>query len=67
MKRSDMIVRIAFNIAQQAINSGNANLDLSWLDSEKILSDIEKAGMLPPTINLPAFGIKDNAWEPEDV
>jgi len=67
MKRSDMITRIALNIAHQAISNGNVDTDLSWLDAEKLLSEIEKAGMLPPTIKLPAFGIQDNAWEPEDV
>jgi len=67
MKRSDMVNRIALNIAYQAISSGNTDIDLSWLDADKILLDIEKAGMLPPTIKLPAFGIQDNAWESEDV
>jgi hypothetical protein len=62
-----MITRIALNIAHQAISNGNVDTDLSWLDAEKLLSEIEKAGMLPPTIKLPAFGIQDNAWEPEDV
>ena len=31
-----------------------------------ILTLIEGAGMLPPTIRIPAFGVTDNAWEPED-
>jgi hypothetical protein len=31
-----------------------------------ILTVIEHAGMLPPTIRLPTFGVMDNAWEPED-
>jgi hypothetical protein len=33
---------------------------------DRILSAIEKAGMLPPTVDVPAFGVKDNCWEPED-
>ena len=31
-----------------------------------ILTIVEEAGMLPPTVRLPAFGVTDNAWEPED-
>jgi hypothetical protein len=35
-------------------------------DSDEVLSILEIHGMLPPTVNIPAFGVKDNAWEPED-
>jgi hypothetical protein len=35
-------------------------------DADAVLSVIEKAGMLPPTIKITAFGVMDNAWEPED-
>lgn len=37
-------------------------------DLNSVLVAIEHAGMLPPTIRIPAFGVTvtDNAWEPED-
>jgi hypothetical protein len=34
--------------------------------AESIMEMIEKAGMLPPRIELPKLGISDNAWEPEE-
>lgn len=34
--------------------------------AEVILDFIESKGMLPPIIDVPAFGVKDNCWEPED-
>ncbi len=62
MKRSQMI-----DVLDKAINS---NLYQDYLFDEEMLDSvlvaIEKAGMLPPTIRLPAFGVMDNAWEPED-
>ncbi len=34
--------------------------------SERILSALEKAGMLPPFCYLKKIGTLDTAWEPED-
>jgi hypothetical protein len=33
---------------------------------ERVLTALEKAGMLPPSIELPSFGTRDNAWEREE-
>lgn len=54
MKRSEMIA-----IMDELVNLSNNDLD-------KLLTAIEKAGMLPPRCELPKLGISDNAWEPED-
>ena len=35
--------------------------------ANKMLTELEKAGMLPPRTKLEALGIEDNSWEPEDV
>lgn len=35
-------------------------------NADVILVTLEEAGMLPPTIRLPAFGVIDNAWEPDE-
>lgn len=32
---------------------------------ERVLSALEKAGMLPPSVDIPSFGVKDNTWEKE--
>lgn len=61
-----MIEIIAFNIAYQALSSGNANADISWISVDDLLSEIENQGMLPPRTELPKLGISDNAWESED-
>lgn len=61
-----MIEIIAFNIAYQAISSGNVNADISWIDIDNLLKEIENQGMLPPVSNLTKLGISDNAWEPEN-
>jgi hypothetical protein len=66
MKRSRMVEIIAFNIAYQAIASCNTSVDISWIDVDEILKEIEKQGMLPPRCELPKLGISDNAWEPEN-
>jgi hypothetical protein len=62
MKRSEMIA-----ILENIINS---KLYQDYLfgedDLKDVLDAVEKAGMLPPTVRLPAFGVNDNAWEPED-
>lgn len=34
--------------------------------NERILSELEKEGMLPPFANLKKLGILDTAWEPEN-
>jgi hypothetical protein len=66
MKRSEMIEIIALSIARQAVASGNASADISWIDVDNLLKQIEKQGMLPPRAPLPKLGISDNAWEHED-
>ena len=74
MKRSEMVDHIVFFIELHNDN------DPSWLEypeaqkakekafdvASKLLNDIEELSMLPPTIRIPAFGVTDNAWEPED-
>lgn len=60
MKRSEM-QEIIYN----TLNSACGLLEYKEL-SDYILESIEEAGMLPPTVNVPAFGVKDNMWEPED-
>lgn len=61
-----MIEIIAFNIAYQALSSGNSNADISWISVDDLLNEIESQGMLPPRTELPKLGISDNAWESED-
>jgi hypothetical protein len=61
-----MVEIIAFNIAYQAIASGNVNVDISWINVDDILKEIENQGMLPPRCQLTALGISDNAWESDD-
>lgn len=57
MKRSDAVVKIAMNVAKQAVESGNHNVDLSWLSIIDLVDYItQEVGMLPLT----------GAWEPED-
>lgn len=59
MKRSEMIKKLEEFFNKTCYQD-------YWPDSEEVLDIIEKNGMLPPTVNIPAFGVKDNAWEPED-
>jgi hypothetical protein len=66
MKRSMMLKIIALNIGMQALSTGNANIDISWIDVDDLLKEIEDQGMLPPRCELPKLGISDNAWEPEN-
>lgn len=66
MKRSEMRAKIAFCIAGQTIESGNVDIDLSWLSTDEIMKTIEEAGMNPPPHLISFFGVKDNAWEPEE-
>lgn len=42
MTRNQMIVKIALEIATQAIESDKINIDLSWLDTGKLLESIEE-------------------------
>ena len=37
MTRNQMIAKIALEIATQAIESGKINVDLSWLDTDRLL------------------------------
>ena len=66
MKRSMMLKIIALNIGMQALSTGNASIDISWIDVDDLLKEIEDQGMLPPRCELPKIGISDNAWEPEN-
>jgi len=42
MTRNQMIAKIALEIATQAIESGKYSVDLSWLDTEKLLETVEQ-------------------------
>jgi hypothetical protein len=66
MKRGMMLKIIALNIGMQALSTGNASIDISWIDVDDLLKEIEDQGMLPPRCELPKLGISDNAWEPEN-
>jgi hypothetical protein len=57
MKRSEMVEIIFLELFPLGIGKETC---------ADILTLIEGAGMLPPTMRLPAFGVMDNAWEPED-
>jgi hypothetical protein len=48
MKRSEMVVLMSLTIATQAVESGNVDMDLTWLDTDKLLEMMEQNGMLPP-------------------
>lgn len=48
MKRSKMVEIMALTIATQAIESGNVDIDLTWLDTDKLLEMMENNGMAPP-------------------
>jgi hypothetical protein len=61
-----MLKIIALNIGMQALSTGNANADISWIDVDDLLKEIENQGMLPPRCELPTLGISDNAWESEN-
>ena len=50
MKRSEMVELMALTIAKQAINSGNHDIDISWINVDALLSEMEKAGMRPPVV-----------------
>jgi len=68
MKRSEMTREISLNIARQAITSGNSEIDLTWLDVEKVLDKIEELGMLPPKWydKYGAYEMYRHTWEEED-
>lgn len=64
MKRSEMVV-----ILTDAINyiTGDGDCYISDSASDKILTKLEKAGMLPPNINSLSLGFAScNLWEPEN-
>lgn len=77
MKRSEMVKEISLNIARQATTSGNHDIDLTWLDVEKVLDRIEQLGMLPCFYDDPATGYVGHidemeldgyfVWEEEDA
>ena len=73
MKRSEMLEKMVFSME---LHAGN---DPAWLDSvpglkagaldyaDKILRDLEEAGMLPPEYVIDYSPmITANVWEPED-
>ena len=65
MKRSKMLQVIA-EIIYFNDKFDQGDLEEAEELASHILNNIEKHGMLPPTVNVPAFGVKDNMWEPED-
>jgi hypothetical protein len=52
MKRSGMVELMALAIAKQAITSGNHNVDISWINVDALLDEMEKVGMQPPNVTL---------------
>lgn len=74
MKRSEMLEKMVFSME---LHAGN---DPAWLDympgmkagaldyADKILRDLEEAGMLPPFIDEidDDMNLIGNKWEPED-
>lgn len=42
MTRNQMISKIALEIAIQAVESDKMGIDLSWLDTDKLLKSIEE-------------------------
>ena len=60
MKRSEMIQKM---IESYSLVEENHTI---YAKMEFVLLTLEEAGMLPPTIEVPAFGVKDNMWEPEN-
>ena len=69
MKRSEALKLIDETYGKFVQDWLKADIDnLEGFDAlnERILKALEQAGMLPPTIKIPAFGVIDNAWEPED-
>jgi len=42
MTRNQMIAKIALEIATQAVESGKYSVDLSWLDTERLLETVEE-------------------------
>jgi hypothetical protein len=42
MTRNQMTAKIAIEIAIQAIESGNINVDLTWLNTDKLLKSLEE-------------------------
>jgi hypothetical protein len=67
MKRSKMVELMALTIAKQAINSGNHDIDISWINVDALLSEIEKARMSPPFVDQyesdTSLDIVGNRWE----
>lgn len=71
MRRSEMLEKMVFSME---LHAGN---DPAWLDhqpgmkagaldyADKILRDLEEAGMLPPTVQGGSMN-GWNRWEPED-
>jgi hypothetical protein len=69
MKRSEALKLIDSTygeFVQDWLKADIGNLEGFEPLNERILKALEQAGMLPPTIRIPAFGVTDNAWEPED-
>jgi hypothetical protein len=43
-----MLIKMSMMIAKQAIKNGNHDVDLSWMDLNKVLKMQEDEGMIPP-------------------
>jgi hypothetical protein len=43
MTREQAIAALALEIATQAIQSGNIDMDLSWLDIDRVLRNLEES------------------------
>lgn len=60
-----MLERIKLDLEDIRIENYYDEKGSEWC-ANLILLSIEEAGMLPPTVIVPAFGVKDNMWEPEN-
>ena len=67
MKRSEMVELMALTIAKQAINSGNHDIDISWINVDAVLTEMEKAGMSPSFVDQyesdTSLDIVGNRWK----
>ena len=63
-----MRAKIALFIARQAIESGNVDIDLSWLSTDEIMKTIEEADMFYcPIEDFGEFQLRTpKGWETEE-
>ena len=71
MKRSEalaLINRTYVDWVKEVSGTDLSNLENFVAFNERLLSELEKAGMLPPRIDFMIGHMRasDNAWEPED-